>query len=152
MCAGGGRDRDAPSAATPERTGEAGYADKQGVDPALLLTAFVTFLGRYPALTRVALAARDPLWSHGDRKATAALYGSIRHCIHARGCSDVWVEQILGVLLFVARDMQGTGSVRPPSGWSRAFGESDPYSVRSPIGILLRLLLVSAYRDSDPRP
>ena len=122
------------------------------VDPSLLLAGFLDFHRRYPALTRVALAARDPLWSRCDRKAQAALYGAIRYCVHVRGCSDVWIEQILCVLLFIARDLQRPSEGRPPTGWSRAFGTSDPYSVRSPIGILLRLLLLSAYRDSDPRP
>lgn len=100
----------------------------------------------------MALAARDPLWSRCDRRAQAALYGSIRYCIHVRGCSDVWIEQILSALLYIARELQRPAEPRPPTGWSQAFGTSDPFCVRSPIGILLRLLLVSAWRDADPRP
>jgi len=80
------------------------------------------------------------------------LGAAIRHCIHARGCSDVWTEQILAVFLFIARDMQRAGEPHPPSAWTLAFGQSDPHGPRSPVGLLLRLLLISAYRDSDPRP
>ena len=123
-----------------------------GVDPALLLSAFLDFCTHNGALTRVALAGRDPLFARCDRKAVDALFASIRHCIGARGCSDVWIEQILNVFLFIARDLQRPKDGRPLTGWARAFEEPNPYSDRSAIGILLRLLLLRAFQDSDPRP
>jgi hypothetical protein len=125
---------------------------KSGVDPALLLLALHAFCERHGPLVRVALAARDPLWSRCDRKAAGALFASIRHCICARGCSDIWMEQILNLVLFVARGMQRPKEGPAATGATIGLNQSSPYSELSPVGILVRLLLLGAFRDADPRP
>lgn len=64
----------------------------------LLLAAFLRFHRQHPALTRVALAARQPLWKRRDEAAAALLRGAIGHCIGARGCAEAWILQILHAL------------------------------------------------------
>ncbi|MBI5489358.1 MAG: hypothetical protein HY905_18645 [Deltaproteobacteria bacterium] len=120
-----------------------------GTDPSLLLAAFLDFCTNNAGLVRVALVGRDPFWARCDRKAAEALFGSIRNCIGARGCSDVWIEQLLTAFLFIARDFQRPQDGRPLTGWSKRFQELDPHSDRSAIGVLLHMLVMLAFQDSE---
>jgi AcrR family transcriptional regulator len=122
------------------------------IDPSLLLAAFVGFCEKHPALTRVALAFRDPIWGTCDRRADAALRAAIRHCIGARGASTFWHEQILCLFRFIAHDIRRPREGRPPSPWAQAVNEPDPYARKSPIGMCLRILISLAYKDSSPMP
>ena len=123
---------------------------KWAIDPGLLLAAFVGFYERYPSLTRVALWARRPVCSKYDVKPAAALRAAIRHCIGARDASGIWVEQVLDVLLYAARNMPPAEERWRLTGWDGPPGEARPRYKESPVAACLELLLLYAFQESQP--
>jgi hypothetical protein len=132
--------------------GAEGRASRDVIPPMLLLDAFVGFCSKHGALTRVALAFRDAIFGVCDRHADSALRAAIRNCIGARGASNFWIEEILCLFRYVSHNIERPKDTTSESPWSRAIGDSDPYSPSSPISLCLKMLISLAYKDSCPFP
>ena len=106
---------------------------------------------------RVALAARDPFCVGCGRTALAGLSEAIRNCIGGADCDEVWVDQILGVLGHIARNLpdrvHGTGGGDPvDEALARALGESSPTAAVACEDIAcLRYQITRAMRFFSPR-